>query len=484
MSGPPAPPNLLRSVAKNALSLTGGRIALALLRFAVAIVIVQRSGLERFGEFALVLSYVFIAEWLSDFGLTDIAVRQVSADSRRGPATLGAFAISKLVQSIVAAALMVGAMVLLDHPDHVLRAGMIAAAAVIFYGGVQYFRVGFRVRMTMERDVGAELASVLFLLAAVWFATGAGASLEALAACYVASRGVNFAVAWLLAGSSPVGFGEGFRTELAVLARSAAPLGLTGLLVVAYDAMDAIALARWSTSAEVGIFSVAMRAMMLAVVAEQALGSAVFPVLARQWAGDRAAFLRTYQAVLDWGMVLAGALFCALFAGAHGLGAFIRQEPQSVAVVLQLLSAAVLARAIVTLVSPMVVISGKLMNTVWITAIVVAAKWIGLTFLARQGAIGAATAYLIAEVAVGLIPTVIICQRAAGVSLGWSVVLRILAAAASVAAASHWLGLQGSILHGVLAAAAFLAIAWALGAIRMAPLQQFWLAIARRRGDG
>ena len=254
-----SPPNLIRSVAKNAVSLTGGRILLALLRFAVAVVIVQRSGLDTFGEFALVLTFIFIAEWLSDFGLIDIAVRQLSADSSRRDATLGAFAISKCVQSVLAAAVMVAAIALLGYPGHVVRSGMIAAAAILLYGGVQYFRVGFRVRMAMERDVGAELASAIFLLAAVWVATGANAGLEVLTLCYVLSRGVNLAAAWLLAGDSlKPAYGESLRTELRVLVRAALPLGLTGLLVVSYDAMDAIALSRWSTNAEVGVFSVAL----------------------------------------------------------------------------------------------------------------------------------------------------------------------------------------------------------------------------------
>jgi O-antigen/teichoic acid export membrane protein len=183
-------------------------------------------------------------------------------------------------------------------------------------------------------------------------------------------------------------------------------------------------------------------------------------------------------------MVLAGALFCAMFAGADGLALIIGREPQTIAAVLRLLSFAVLARAVVTLVSPMVIISGRLMTAVWITALVAGAKAAGLLVLASQGAVGAATAYLIAEIVVGLVPTVLICQRAAGVSLDWSVTLRTAAAAIAVAAAAHWLGLQGSILHGVLAVAIFIAIAWALGAIRLQPLRQFWFAIARGRSDG
>lgn len=482
MTGPPAPPSLLRSVVKNAVSLTGGRILLALLRFVVALVIVQRAGLERFGEFALVLSFVLIAEWLSDFGLTDIAVRQISSDPRRRNATMGAFIVSKAVQCLLASGAMAGAIALLGYPEHMVRSGLIAGGAVILYGGVQVYRVQFRVRMTMERDVGAEIISALVLLLAVWFVTGAEASLEMLTLCYVVSRGVNLMAAGLLAEGWPrLCFGPDFRPELGVLVAAALPLGLTGLMVSAYDAMDAIALSRWSTSGEVGIFTVAMRIMMLAVVAEQALAAAVFPVLASQWTHDRAAFARTFQVVLDWGTVLGGALFCALYAGAQGLGVLVKQDPQAVAAVLQLLSWAILARVIVTLVSPMVVISGRLLYTVWITVLVVMAKWIALMGFASQGAIGAATAYLIAEIGVGLIPTVILCQRAAGMRLEWSIPLRVLALAAAIAAATNWLELEGSLLHGIFALAVYAALAAAIGAIQLQPLRQLYLSIGSRR---
>ncbi len=481
MTGPPAAPTLLRSVVKNAVSLTGGRILLALLRFIVALVIVQRAGLERFGEFALMLSFILIAEWLSDFGLTDIAVRQISADARRRDSTMGAFLVSKAVQSVVASAAMGAAIALLGYPEHMVRSGVIAAAAVVLYGGVQYYRVEFRVRMTMERDVAAELLSAVILLAGVWWATRASASLELLTLCYVVSRGVNLLAAAFFARHAPrPGFGPGFGAELRVLVGAALPLGVTGLLVSAYDAMDAIALSQLSSSGEVGIFTVAMRVLMLAVVAEQAFAAAVFPVLAGLWARDKEAFVRTLQVIVDWGVVVGGGLFCALYAGAHGIASFVKQDPQAVAAVLQLLAWAILARVIVTLVSPMVVISGKLLYTVWITAIVVVAKGIALAAFASQGAVGAATAYLFAELAVGLVPTVIVCQRVAGVRLRWAVPIKVAAIAAIVALAMKWLGLEGSIFHGALALMIYLGLA-AAGAIRPQQLRQLYLGIAQRR---
>lgn len=481
LTAPQAGPGLLRSIAGNAASLTGGRLALALLRFGAALVIVQRAGLERFGEFALVLSFILIAEWLSDFGLADVAVRQIAGNPQGARATMGAFVASKAVQGVAGAAILWGALALMGYPEHVVRSGLIAAAAVILYAGVQVYRVGFRTRMQMGRDVGAEVVSALFLLGAVWMVTGGEASLEALTACYVASRALNLAAAALFARALPgADFGAGFGEELRVLAAASVPLGLAGLVVCAYDAMDAIVLSRLSTSAEVGVFSVSIRIVMLAVIAEQALATAVFPILARQWARDRAAFRRTLQAVLDWGMVAGGALFCALHAGALGLATLATRDAQAVATVLQLLSWAVLARVVVTLIGPMVVIAGRMHYAVWIQGVIASAKWLALMALAPQGAFGAAIAYLVAEIGVGLLPAIYFCQRATGIWLDWTVTLKVVAASAAVAAATWALGTPASLLQGALAVAAFLAIAWALGALRIGHLKQLYVSIAHR----
>lgn len=484
MTAPPVPPGLVRAVIGNAASLTGGRLLLALLRFLVALAIVQRAGLELFGQFALLLSFLLLAEWLSDFGTADVAVRQVSAEPARRRATLGAFATAKAAQGLVAAAAMAAAIWLLGHGEALGRAGLIAGAAVALHAAVQVYRVEFRADMRLGRDVGAELVGAMVLLGGAWAVTAGPASIEALALCYALSRAANLAAAALLAGGAPrLEFGPGSRGELPGLAAAAMPLGLAGLVVATYDAMDAIALSHWSTSTEVGIFSMATRIMMLALVAEQALATAAFPLLARQWARDREACARTVQAVLDWGMVAAGALFCALHVGALGLAELARQDPQAIAGVLRLLSWAVLARVVVTLIGPMVVIAGRMQYAVWIQAIIASAKWLALVAFAPQGAIGAATAYLVAEIGVGLLPAVLFCQRATGIRLRWSVTLRACACAAAVALAADHLALAGTLADGTVAVAAYLALATLAGAIRPAPLRQF-IAILGARRDG
>jgi hypothetical protein len=114
---------------------------------------------------------------------------------------------------------------------------------------------------------------------------------------------------------------------------------------------------------------------------------------------------------------------------------------------------------------------------------VVAAKWLALMALASHGAIGAAFAFLIAEIGVGLLPNLLFSQYASGVWLGWSVPLKITVAAAAVAGTTSVLNLSGTLLQGVLAAAAFLALAASLGAIEMHALKQLiGNLVARRNG--
>jgi hypothetical protein len=122
---------------------------------------------------------------------------------------------------------------------------------------------------------------------------------------------------------------------------------------------------------------------------------------------------------------------------------------------------------------------------VWIPLVVLLVKAAGLSVLVERGASGAAMAYLIAEVGVGLLVNLLFCQYAAGLWLRWSVVLRLAAAAVAVVLATQWLGIAGTLLEAVLATLAYLALAALLGAVKLDEMRQLIsIALGRRRGHG
>ena len=221
---------------------------------------------------------------------------------------------------------------------------------------------------------------------------------------------------------------------------------------------------------------------MLAVIVVQALAMAVFPVLARQWVADRAMFQRTMQATLDAALLVGGALCCTLAVAAPGIAQLLHPPGQAIAAALALLSWAILARVVVTVIGPMVIIAGRQIHHIWLTLLVLFAKAAALYWLVPlAGASGAAGAYLISEVAVGLLPTIWLCQRVGGVRLSWSVPLRVLAAVVVVSGGAHWIGLPGSLWDGAAAAGVFALLCLAFGAVRRDDFRRLRTALAQRR---
>jgi O-antigen/teichoic acid export membrane protein len=64
-------------VVKNATAQGGGRILIALLRLVIAGMIVRVYGTSTFGEYSLVFGILTVAEWVADFGTTEVFVREV-----------------------------------------------------------------------------------------------------------------------------------------------------------------------------------------------------------------------------------------------------------------------------------------------------------------------------------------------------------------------------------------------------------------------
>ena len=146
-----------RSVALNAVYQIGGRFFASAARLAVAILIIRFVGAERFGEYSLILSLLLIAEWLVDFGISEIGVRSLSQQPDRQGLLLRAATIISGSQAIIASILMLSALYVMDFPQHIIRAGIMGLIGLFFYAGIIVYRILFRVRMSIQKNVFAEV---------------------------------------------------------------------------------------------------------------------------------------------------------------------------------------------------------------------------------------------------------------------------------------------------------------------------------------
>ncbi|HEX5130813.1 MAG TPA: oligosaccharide flippase family protein, partial [Usitatibacter sp.] len=171
-----------------------GRIVIALSRLVVAAIIVRTLGAGTFGEYALVLGLLVFAEWLVDFGTTEIFVRELAREPVRQTHLVRIVAALKIVQVPIAFLALAAVALAFRYPEHVLLGALVGGASLAFHAGVLVFRVIFKAHLALEREVAAELASAVAMIAMVAAVARLGGGLVALLACHAASRAIFLAL--------------------------------------------------------------------------------------------------------------------------------------------------------------------------------------------------------------------------------------------------------------------------------------------------
>lgn len=476
------------SLLRNAASQIGGRLFLSLGRLGIALLIVRSAGTDRYGEYALVINFVTLFEWLSDFGQTDIGVRDICQAPDRRTEVLRDLLSLKLLMGLGLTLLMPVTLALLRYPAEIIAAGAIGAAGLVFYGVVQVYRTVFRVRMTMDRDVLAESGGLLVMVPLTLAACRADAGLVVLVGCYMISRVVFLGLAiWLGRRDLPAGalaFSRVPRADLVALARRAAPLGVAGLLVAVYDSLAVVVLSKFTDLHAVAQYAAATRYVYPVIIIVQALNSAFYPPLAAAWRPAPARFAELQQSALTLSVLVGGGMFVGIHAGAPFLMGLMGPEIGAAADVLRLMTWVVLARSVTTAMSPLIIIAGHQSKALWITLAAVLLQMAALFLLVpRYGLFGAVGAFLAIELLLGVLPITVIGQRVTGVRLRAAPPLKLIACAVVTVSIVAALPFAGSLPAAILAGLLYAAMALLCGAVSISDIRGVLDTVLRRRRE-
>ena len=469
--------SLLARVLRNSLALTAGRAGVAAARLGVAAIVVRMAGTTTFAEYALVLGLLAVAEWLLDFGTTEIAVREVCRPHAAAPPWLRAVVRSKLLLAPVAALLFVSTLLVLRYPAHVWHAGLVTALTLLPMAGVSVYRVAFKTQLHMGREMAAELLSVLLSIPLIVWALRSGGGLTALMLCHGASRLAFLA----LCGAFGRGLGAfpgrndapAGREDLKRLLREAAPIGMIGLLVAVYEALDILLLSKLGQPLELAWYSAAQRLVWPALMVLTAVGGSLYPVLARRWPDEGGRFAPDCQAALESVLLLAGLSAAVAFAGAEFLLGLLGPQLVDGAAVMRVLAVLVFFKAVAATLGPVLYIVGAQTGALLFIARALVAKALAMWLLVSHlGYLGVAVAAVLVELLFAAVPTVRLLQARSNWRLHWRRPLRIAGVTAASGLTACLLG-GGGLVSLLLAPPLFATLAWVGGAVdrgRMAAL--------------
>lgn len=464
-----APSNLGWRIFRNSAAQVASRLCIAALRLVVAGMILRAYGKDVFGEYALIFGLLSIADWLLDFGTTEVFVREMCRARERSERLLQILTAVKIVQIPAALAVLAALTLALGYPGRIFEAVLVGGLNLLFYGGVLVYRALFKATLTLEREAVAELLSVLAVMPLLALACHKGAGLSALIGCHVVSRALFFGLCYLFGRVRYRLAVPGVsRADLKWALRACAAIGVIGFLVGGYETIDILLLSKLSSFAEVAYYSGAQRLVWPILMALMAVAGSFYPVIASFWPQDHAKFTQAYQRGLDTVIVLAGFPLSVVWAGAGFFMGLLGEELVAGAAALKILTLLCFVKAITSMLGPVLYILKEEKKALQFIAVAVVVKALVMALVApRFGHRGVALGALAIELCCAAVPAIYLVQRLSNYRLRWGVPLKV--ACVAVAAA----GLPGLILPpdsfagAVAAGLLYVPLAFGSGAVRL-----------------
>ena len=390
--------------------------------FGFSLVLTRHLGADEAGVYFLALTVASIAATLGRVGLDQALVRFAAAERERvgGLYRSAAWAVG-LGTLAVSAALALGAPALgrlfgdpaLTMPLQWMSAALLGINVAVFH--TQLLKGIGRVREGVFADAFLRPALLLVGFGAVGAAYGVLGAIAAYAASALGAAGVAWA---LWRQRRPVG-GGAFSTPL--LLRTALPLYGVDVLLLIMQWAPTLLLGVWGTTADVALYSVAQRLVVLAAFVPTAVNTVVGPQLAAAHSvGDQGRVRRTVRRATALTLAMAGPLLAAYVVAPAWTMGWFGAEFREGAGALVLLSAGQLFNVAGGSAGQVLLMTGGERDVWWgMTLAVGAASVLGVALIGPYGLMGAAAAGAAALVLFNVYNVVAVRRRMGFWTAGW-----------------------------------------------------------------
>lgn len=449
-----------------------GRLLVALVRLVIAGILVRAYGKESFGEYSLVMGLLTVADWLVDFGTTDVFVREYSRQPADGRRLLRILTLTRCIQIPAAALVLIGVGAALRYPPHVLLAILTGSLNLIFFGGVLIYRVIFRAELTIEHESIAELVSVLSMLPMVALTVRWHGGLVALLLCHVVSRVIYFTVCWWFGRSRfSLSTKDAGRADVRQALQSSAVIGVIGFLIGGHETIDVVVLSKLASLTDLAYYSAAQRLIWPVLMVLGSVAGTFYPVYASFWVNRRPDFDGLCQRALETILLLAGAASAVALASAEFMMGLLGPDLVGGAAALRLLSVLCFLKSITSTLGPVLyAVQAQNQALRFIVCAVLAKASLMVVLAPAYGYMGVAIGALVVEVLAGVIPTAVMVRKYAGYRVHWLCPAKIFAIMAVAGSVPRLILPPGSWMAGGVALLMYGALAILTGTFRPAEL--------------
>ena len=284
----------VQRVAKNTGIIVVGNVIFRLISLVVTIYLARYFGTGGFGKYSFVFAYLGFFNILTDLGLQQILVREMSRDKSAAPKLIGNAHIIRLILTVFAVILSVVVISFMSYPADTTTYIYIAAFTLLFISFSDFYATIFQANLRMEYSVFAKLTFKVLSAALIFWIIFSHGTLMQVMIVLVFSEGVKTLISYFYSRKF-------VRPQFSIdfglwkyLLKECLPLALTSVVWVIYHQTDIIMLSMMQGDAPVGIYSAAHKLCDPLLLIPGALIISLFPIMSAYFKNSKDRLIKSY----------------------------------------------------------------------------------------------------------------------------------------------------------------------------------------------
>jgi O-antigen/teichoic acid export membrane protein len=274
----------------------------------VTAIVVRTLGKAGYGQWSTIFIVLGLVAYFSNFGMDGVALREAARSPEHEHEWVGAVLMLRLIVLLPVMLVSLGAVLLLKQNHQMLIAGLILIVAMPF-GGVGALGLLFQLRVDNRVPMLVlTMRSVLWGVA-VAIISWRGGGMVALAIAMTSTNAIGSLIQAFAALRLDTRWPRPTRKHLRQLVSIGLPIGISGVLIIAYARIDQVIVFSVAGSKQAGLYGAVYNVLDQSHFVPISIMTTLAPVLAASWPADRARLLRTARLT---GELLAIASFGAL----------------------------------------------------------------------------------------------------------------------------------------------------------------------------
>jgi O-antigen/teichoic acid export membrane protein len=285
-----------KTIARNAVFVTLGSVALKAINFLFSVYIVRRLGDDRFGQYTTVLAFVGLFQIFAELGMSQYVMREIARDRSKAPAYFWNLVTVRLLLAFAGIAIIWLFAALTGYPREIVIAIFIYTISF----ALAAFQAPLEAVLTAHERLGT--VSTMGVLGQVTFVVLGGAFMLSglsftwlIVASVLSIIPVIALAAWTVRSKHVVSLP--FRIDPRTwpgLVKSGLPFGIISLALTITFSLDTVLLSKFVTNDVVGWYNAAYRLSMALLFFFNGFSVAVVPSLSRTYIEDAEAVERWY----------------------------------------------------------------------------------------------------------------------------------------------------------------------------------------------